>query len=438
MSKYYLFIMTLCASLFPLVVSAQDTTEQVISLEKLFELAEENSKTLKPGITGVSEAEAAIAVAKNVRLPEINLSLSFSYLGDGLLIDRDFSHTITAPMPHFGNNFIFEVSQVIYSGGAINNGIAIAELQKESVTLDLDIVRKRLRFQIVGYYLELFKQENLLRVYEKNIEQTKQVLKEVRTKSDEGILLKNDITRYELLLSNLELSSIQIRNTLTILNGELLTIVGLPQDMILKPDRSMLAEALPQNEQTWEEIALSHSQELKQALLLVEINKKEDKLLRSERLPQIAFVAGNHLDGPITIEVPPINKNFNYWYAGIGVKYNLSSLYKTKKTLNRSKFTIQRNTEQYDYVKEQTDLTIRDSYIRYLEAYEQVETQEKSVELAGQNYDIISNRYKNDMALITDMMDASSSKLQAEVQLVNARINIIYHYYKLKYLSGSL
>lgn len=42
------------------------------------------------------------------------------------------------------------------------------------------------------------------------------------------------------------------------------------------------------------------------------------------------------------------------------------------------------------------------------------------------------------MALITDMLDASNSKLAAEVQLVNAQINIVFNYYKLLYISGTI
>lgn len=36
------------------------------------------------------------------------------------------------------------------------------------------------------------------------------------------------------------------------------------------------------------------------------------------------------------------------------------------------------------------------------------------------------------------MLDASNACLQAEVERSNARINILYHYYKLHYLSGTL
>ena len=65
-------------------------------------------------------------------------------------------------------------------------------------------------------------------------------------------------------------------------------------------------------------------------------------------------------------------------------------------------------------------------------------TQQKSVELAIQNYNVTANRYRNDMALITDMLDASNAKLDAEQKLVNAQINILYYYYKLQYISGLL
>ena len=67
-----------------------------------------------------------------------------------------------------------------------------------------------------------------------------------------------------------------------------------------------------------------------------------------------------------------------------------------------------------------------------------MQTKKKSVELANENYEIIKNRYQNDLALITEMLDASNQKLSAEVQLINARINILFNYFKLKFISGTL
>jgi outer membrane protein TolC len=51
---------------------------------------------------------------------------------------------------------------------------------------------------------------------------------------------------------------------------------------------------------------------------------------------------------------------------------------------------------------------------------------------------VINERYINQLALITDMLDASNMKLDAELSEVDARINIAYAYYKMKYIAGQL
>ncbi len=50
----------------------------------------------------------------------------------------------------------------------------------------------------------------------------------------------------------------------------------------------------------------------------------------------------------------------------------------------------------------------------------------------------VATRYSEGMALITDMLDAANARLDAGQQLVNARINIIYYYYKLLFISGTI
>ena len=48
------------------------------------------------------------------------------------------------------------------------------------------------------------------------------------------------------------------------------------------------------------------------------------------------------------------------------------------------------------------------------------------------------NRYEKGLALLTDMLDASNMKLSAEIDYVNAQINLVYNYYKLKYTTSTL
>ena len=152
----------------------------------------------------------------------------------------------------------------------------------------------------------------------------------------------------------------------------------------------------------------------------------------------MALVAADHLDGPITIEVPVLDNNFNYWYVGVGVKYSLSSLFKNGSKLKQARLNVRRAQESQRLAAEQVENAVQAGYTNFLTAFTDLHTQENSVRLADQNYSVTSNRYRNEMALLTDLLDASNMKLSADLGLVNARINVLYNYYKMKYITHTL
>lgn len=274
---------------------------------------------------------------------------------------------------------------------------------------------------------------------ESNLGQARMVLAEMKARYEQGVALQNDITRYELLVSSLEFQLIKIANTLEILNNNLVVTAGMPEGTVIVPDSAILARSLPSSGETWwQEEASQNAPALKLARNGLDISRKAEDLVRSERLPKVGLQAAWTMDGPILVEIPPINRNLSYWYVGVGVSYNLSSLYKTNKALSKSRAATQEAIERLDAAEENVSLGIRADYVRYLESYEELKTQQKSVELATRNYATVATRYSAGMALITDMLDAANSRLDAEQQLVNARISIIYYYYKLLFTSGKI
>lgn len=439
MNNHRLLTGLLCATLLSGGVCSFAQTRQVLSIEDLFEIAEANSVQLRPSFSAEEEAKREISIARSGRLPDINASLSLSYIGDGFTTKRNFSDYQKAPIPHLGTGLSLSVNQPLYTGGAIKNSIELAELKSTAARYSTEFHRDNIRFQLAGFYLDIYKFNNLKSVVEKNILQARKVLVEMQARYEQGVALQNDITRYELLVSNLELQLVKINNTLDILNRNLVVTAGMPEGKLVVPDTTLLTRALPSSaEEWWQEEARVNAPSLKLAGSGVEISRKAEEIAKSERLPKIGLQAAWTLDGPILVEIPPINRNLSYWYVGLGVSYNISSLYKSNKSISKSKVATQHAIEQLDAARENISLGVRADYIRYLEAYEELKTQNKSVELAERNYRTTSTRYSADMALITDMLDAANSKLDAEQQLVNARINIIYYYYKLLFTSGKI
>lgn len=205
------------------------------------------------------------------------------------------------------------------------------------------------------------------------------------------------------------------------------------------PDGTTLEAQLPEggiNE--WQAEAAINAPALQQSALGIEMAKTTEKLTRSEMLPKVAIVAADNFDGPITFELPPVDKNLNIWYVGLGVRYSISSLFKANKKLHQAQMATQQQELQHRAHAEQTSQQVQQAWTELQQAYIELETQQKSVLLATQNYDVMHERYLNQLALVTDMVDASNLKLNAELDEVDARVGITYAYYKMKYISGTM
>lgn len=433
---YLLFVFFLtCIS-----ISSQTVNRKIITLDELLELADEHNRELRILSYQEQISKEVISDEKKNLLPSIEANLSFSYNGDGSVIDRNFSKSIKAEIPSYGNSFAIEASQIIYAGGAIKSAIRKAEINHSLTQLEKEKVRQEIRFLIIGYYLDILKLDNQKIVLEQNITQTKTLLEQIKSKYNEGIILSNNVTRYELQLQSLELAKMQVENKIKIANNDLVKLVSLPDGTVLDISDEGINKQVEEiyNDSAWKSIALTESPILKKSSLKLEESKQNENLVKSETRPQVFAFAFNNLTGPITIEIPAIDKNFNYWTVGIGIKYNIGNLYKSKSRKSITRLTTKLVEEDNLRIKEDLMNTIDDSYINFLEVRKVYEIQQKSIILATENYEIIRNRYLNDLVLITEMLDAENAKLDAELKAINAQMDILFHFYKLKKITGTL
>ncbi len=416
-----------------------EAQQQTLTIDQLFKAIEDNNASLRTQKSGVEAADLGIEAARSKRLPDVDASLSVSYIGNALLTDRDFSNVHGLSSPHYGNNFSLQAQQVVYAGGAINAGIKLAELGKRQAEVGVRLTRQQVRFVALGQYLDLYKIDNQTQVYEKNIELTRQLIADIKEKQAQGMALKNDITRYELQMESLKLGLTALRNNRSILNHQLCNTLGMTQDVDISPDANVIDKIYAKDgEEYWQNHGTLNSPLLEQSANAISIAEQNEKLAKSDMLPKVAFVAADNFDGPITFELPPINKNLNVWYVGVGVKYSLSSLFKSNKRVKQAAVETRQAKEAHAVRQEQLNNNVQAAYVQYQQTYVELETQQKSVELARQNYDVMNARYLSQLALVTDMVDASNLRLNAELKEVDARINIVYAYYKMKYVAGEI
>lgn len=411
----------------------------LMTIDEMFQLADKNSKDIQLHELMINEADQAVKVAKNNYLPTIDAAVDLKYIGDGVMTDRDFSNGVHADMPHFGNSFVVKASQVVYAGGAISRGVERSKLEAQKARHEYDLSRQDLRFLLLGYYLDLFQLNNQKIVYEKNVEQTQILVKDMRVAYDQGTALKSDITRYELQLQNLKLGLTKTKNKIDVLNYKLTTTLGLEPNVVIMPDTTALLNMTVKNRKENDWMADSKfTPSMMLANTEIELCKNNEKLVMAERLPKVSISVTNDFNGPILVEVPPLDNNFNYWFAGVNLSYSFDALFKSGKKLKRAKIATMQSQKQLELTEERLSNEIHEAYVNLDEAYIRLETQQKSVQLAHENYSIVRQRYINGLALITDMLDASTTQLDMELQLANYQIGILYQYYLLKKITGTL
>lgn len=441
-------------------ICAQERAVQVVTLTTLYDLADRQSQKVRVSEVALRAADEGVAAAKSALLPSVDLSLQGSYTGNAFMLSRGFSSSGmtdyivpgvgTVPVangkqdtPHWGNSFTAQVSQVVYAGGAIRSGIRMAELGKEMAELDVEKNRQEVRFLLTGYYLDLCKLDNQMEVVRQNIALTQKEIEQMKARRGEGTVLQNDITRYEFQLQSLELTLTKLKDASTVINHQLVTTLHLPEQTVIVPDKNELdteinALSAIAAQETWQQTAADNNLGIRQATVATNLAEQKVKQVKAESLPSVAVVAENQLYGPYTQDLIPKDCNVNVWFVGIGIKFSLGSLWKNKHNIRKARIEHRQSQEALALAHEEVENGVQANYTNLLTSYTKVKTQQKQVELANQNYSVVQNRYQNELALLTDMVDASNMKLSAEMALVNARIGMLYNFYKLKYVTNTL
>jgi outer membrane protein len=418
---------------------SQDTVYKVFNIDSLVNLTKQNNQTLKVSSTGVRIANQAVEVAKTRRLPTVTTALTAGYLGDASIIEKDFSSSRKVPVPHFANSFSVQASQVIFNGNAINNTIATASLQKQIAALNFAEDVLDVKLLVTGNYFDLYTLYNQRAVYDKNMELAELRLAQIRKLYHAGMVTRNDVIRSELQIADLKLARQVVDNNAKIVNKQLTVATGLPSNVFILPDTTILdRKPIISPYDAYENEALKNYPSLKAAKINTEIAERNLEIAKSDLSPNLSAYAGSNLSRPVTDSSPAADLYSHGWQAGLTLAFNIDALYKAPKNIKLSKLYVEQNRGIETLQQENRRVTLNAAYIKHNEAITQWETLRQNMLLANENYRIIEKKYLNQLALFIDMLDASNAKLSAELDYTNAEIQILYTYAQLQKETGRL
>ncbi len=425
-----------------LLFAQQDSLR--LSLNKVFEIALENNREIKLSTAYLSRSEIVTADKKNNRLPNIGFSASAGYLTDvGVLGLGNLPDGFYA-MPHFANTYALQASMMVYAGSRTNTEINITKLESSLAALSLQKNTQSIKLIVIGYYLDLYQLYQQKKVYEKSILLSKELLSKINDRYSEGIALKSDRIRNELLLSTFELALSKLLDHLQITNNNMLAALALPENAVIIPDDTLeipvqLQRFLFQtSEEELKNMAMNGNLEIREAGVKIDIASKQLKVVRSYNYPEVSMFLSSALNRPYTFDIPAKDIYANNNSVGLKVNIPIGNLYLSKKKINIASKDISISRTSKELVEQNLNRDVKNNFIRCRESYNQLQTLYKQQELANENYRRITDNYMEQLALNTEVMDASNQKLDADLRVTQAKIEIIYTYYQLLKTLGEL
>ena len=377
-------------------------------------------------------------VSKLQQLPEIKASTSQFYLGNSLIIDKDFSNSMTVKLPHYGSSYALQASQLIFKGGLVKKSIEITALQEQLAELDFEKDKQDVKFLVMSNYLDIFKIINKKEVYLNNKNLAELRLQNVKKFYQQGMITRNEIIRGELGIMNIDQGILVLNNNRKILNYNLNYALGLPENTLIVPVEN-IERAQSLNDLGYY-IGLAHENNPRQKYVKrnIEISQKNIEIINTDKMPTIAGFGGYSLNKPLTSSSPVLDMYSGGFQAGISVSYNIDNLFKTKERLQLGILQKEQAEKTYDLVEQNINMDVNAAYIKHQNAIENLVILKEAQTLANENYKIIEAKYLNQLAVQAEMTDAQNQKIQAELDYVNAEIDLLYQYYSLLKSTGTL
>lgn len=416
--------------------AAQNT--KVLSLQEAIDLSVKNNKNLRIDRARIEAASAMVKEAKDRQLPDLTLSGSYLWLPVNpsikLKTGSDSSGGGGTPSVHQAIYGMATLSLPVYAGGRIRYGIESAKYLEQAAKLDAEQDHDEVIFNTMKAYLNLYKSFEAVKLVKENLRSSQSRDTNFTNLEKNGLLARNDLLKSQLQTSNIELSLMDAENNnkLAIVNMNLM--LGLPENDLIVLDTSSIDKTQDlKSFMDYETAALQNRKDIQATSFRKKAAATGIRSAKAETYPTIALTGGY-----IAADVPHFLTLTNAVNIGVGVKYNLASLWKTNTKLQEARAKEKEIIAGEEILNDQVRFTINQDYQNYLLSRKKIEVYQKALEQANENYRITNNKYANSLVTLTDLLDADVLRLQAQLNIVSVKADALLAYKKILLTAGLL
>lgn len=419
-------------------VATVNAQERTLTLDEAIKLGLDNSKTLKYSQSKIDQAVSHYKQAKDRALPSGTVSYMYSRAQIPVNSLNFGEGSFTLPKSANANLGIASLAEPIYAGGKFKYAKESTDLLVQIARLDVDNDRDQVAYGIISAYYNLYKVMQSKKVVDQNIATVDQQIKQAQRFFDQGIVTKNDVLRFQLQRSDIELNGIDLESNRKVINYNLDVLLGLPENTQINVEQVNTTDHPLKSLGDYLDSAYANRQELKQVDLQTRVAESNIKSTRADRLPTLAATVGMYY---LDIALNPFPTRGNYvtpLTAGLALSWNFGTLWSNKNKESEARIERDQTIINKGITTDNLKNEVNQNYQNYLAAVNKVNLLQTSIAQATENNRLEESRYKNSIASATDRADAQTLLYQAQINLELAKADAGLAYYNLLKSTGTI
>lgn len=423
------------------IYSQNNTNSKIpLNLNETWSKAIENSKKIQLSTLEYRINKEEVIESKLQRLPELEIKGNYEYATNIPVYEDGLFHK---PTQHEVIHLLYKVSTGyylnVYDGNKLNLKIDKKEILASIALEQQKMTTSEIKLQAAIYYLNLQRSTVFRDLMITDIANQEKQLAEIKSLFKNGVILRSDVLRVELKLSNQKMMLVKIENDIAIANQRLNILIGLPDEELINPHEILEPESFilePYNQ--YLEIAKHNSYEYNISESKTELSKIELNNSKANVRPKIGLYGEFYLANPQIFLYPYSPSNYTLGIFGVKASFPLSELYLNKPKVRAAKLSLEKEELEHHDTDDKIRQQVFESYLRFKEGLVRIDVAKTDVDQSKENARIVNENYFNQASLITDLLDANVQLLQSQFDYASSKINAQINYYQLQNILGTL
>jgi outer membrane protein len=240
---------------------------------------------------------------------------------------------------------------------------------------------------------------------------------------DNGLVTKNDLLKLKVEVANLELKLVDAKNNTHLAKAFFNKTLGLPLDnnTVVEVDDLVSSYHINDYLSLLSEAKINR-QEIKSTEAQLNALHEKENAAFADHYPQLYAFGNFYYNNPNQRFMPIEEKFDDSWDVGVALKWDIWNWGGTSAKVEQAKQDFIQANNKFSLLKENIEMDVYNHYLNLKKSEKKIQLSDIQVESAQENYRITEQKYYQQLATSTDLIDAETSLLSAKTNLITSKV----------------